>query len=155
MSLQLNGADIVDLAVQAETRGERFYREAAEAAQDKGAKELFEYLRAEEVRHKLIFEGLARDIVLTELDPTTWDEVVGYIEATVDQAFFKDDAPIRMIPAGTSLGDMVRRAIGFEQQTLLFFHSLRDLVQPANQPLVDSIIQEERSHVRRLSAMLP
>ena len=32
MSIQLSGADIVDLAVQTEVRGERFYREAAGAA---------------------------------------------------------------------------------------------------------------------------
>ncbi|MHB1293988.1 MAG: ferritin-like domain-containing protein [Anaerolineae bacterium] len=156
MSILLNGADVIDLAVQAETRGERFYREAAEAALDADARALFSFLREEEIRHKQVFEGLAHGIVLAELDPSTAEDVMGYIAATVDQAFFaKDDATIRLVPAGADVPDMIRRAIAFEQQTLLFFHSLRDLVQPANQALVDRIIQEERSHVRRLAARLP
>jgi len=57
------------------------------------------------------------------------------------------------IPAGSTVREMIERAITFEQQTLLFFYTLRDLVQPVNRALVDSIVSEERSHVRRLAAM--
>jgi len=49
---------------------------------------------------------------------------------------------------------MLRQAIAFEKDTLLFFVSLRDLVQPANQPLVDGIAREERRHIAQLGRML-
>lgn len=52
------------------------------------------------------------------------------------------------------MDDMLRQAIAFEQQTLLFFGALRDLVQSSNRPIIDRIVAEERAHVRRLSAML-
>lgn len=154
MSIQLSGADIIDLAVQTEVRGEKFYRQAVEKADRSDAKELFTYLADEEVRHKETFEGLSSQIVVTQMDPETWEDAIGYIEATVDREFFDRKAPIRAIPVADSVPEMVRQAIEFEKQTLLFFYGVRDLVQPANRPLIDRIIDEEKSHVRRLSAML-
>ncbi|MBM3188879.1 MAG: hypothetical protein FJZ90_09175 [Chloroflexi bacterium] len=154
MSIQLTGADVIDLAVQTELRGERFYREAIRKADSAEAKDLFTYLADEEVRHKQVFEGLGGQIVLTQTDVTSWEEAMGYIQAIVDREFFDKDAPIRAIPVAQNVPDMVRQAIDFEKQTLLFFYGLRDLVQPANRPLIDQIMEEEKSHVRRLSAML-
>jgi len=154
MSIQLSGADLIDLAIQTETRGERFYRQAAAATDKPEAQELFAYLGDQEVLHRRTFERLSGAIVVTELDPTTWDEITAYIDATVDSAFFSKDAPIQAIPASATVEGMLTQAIQFEQQTLLYFGSLRDLVQPANRILVDQIIAEERSHVRRLAAML-
>ena len=140
--------------MQTEVRGERFYRQAMLKAEREEAKDLFKYLAEQEVHHKELFEGLSSQIVFTEIDPATWEEAIGYIVATVDRAFFADDAPIRAIPVGDTLEQMIRQAIGFEKQTLLFFYGLRDIVRPANQPIIDQIIDEEKGHVRRLSAML-
>jgi len=154
MSLQLSGADLLDLAIETERRGERFYRAAERAAADPGAKELFRELADQEIAHRRTFERLGGAIVITEIDPSDWDEALAYIRATVDSTFFADDAPIHQVAVGPTVADMLRQAIAFEQQTLLYFSSLRDLVQPANRPLVDQVIAEERSHVRRLAAML-
>ena len=153
MGILLSGADIIDLAVQTEAQGEAFYREAASRADSQEARDLFTYLADQELQHKQVFTRLGDAIVVTELAPSEWQEALDYIQATVSQTFFSDGAPIRSIPAGSSVGDMIKRAIAFEQQTLLFFYTLRDLVQPANRKLVDSIVAEERSHVRRLAAL--
>lgn len=154
MSIQLSGADVLDLAVQTELRGERFYRAAAQAAEDAAARALFAHLASEEVRHKETFLALSPEIVVTEIDPSAWEEVQGYIEATVERAFFDADAPIQAVPLAPDVPGMIRQAIAFEQQTLLYFYTVRDLVQPSNRPLIDRILAEERSHVRRLAAML-
>jgi rubrerythrin len=155
MTIQLTGADLVDLAMETEEQGERFYRAAAEQTSDPEAKEFFAHLADQEIRHKEVFQKLGSRAITTEIDPTSWDEAMAYIEATVDQAFFsKEQAPIRTVPEGATLSQMIRRAIDFEQQTLLYFYTLRDLVHPANRRIVDDIVAEERSHVRRLSAML-
>ncbi len=155
MSIQMTGADVIDMAVQTELHGERFYREAAGRATTDEARQLFEFLAAEETRHRQTFEGMATGIVATEIDPGTWAEALNYIDAAVDRAFFTSpQAPIREIARGATEGDMVRQAIAFEKDTLLFFISLRDLVQPANQPLVDGIAREERRHIAQLGRML-
>jgi rubrerythrin len=153
MGILLSGADIVDLAVQTETRGEAFYREAAGRSTSPEARELFTYLAEQELRHKQIFAGLGSAIIETEIGEDDWQEAIDYINATVGQTFFADGTPIRSIPAGSTVREMIERAITFEQQTLLFFYTLRELVQPVNRVLIDTIVTEERSHVRRLAAM--
>jgi rubrerythrin len=155
MTIQMTGADVIDMAVQTETRGEQFYRQAAREAQDPEARQLFEFLAGEETRHRTIFSGLSAGIVASEIDPQTWAEALMYIEATVDRAFFRGSgAPLREIDPGAAEADLLRQAIEFEKETLLFFVSLRDLVQPASQRLVDDIVREERSHVATLARRL-
>lgn len=154
MSILLNGDDLIDLAVQTETRGEAYYQQAAAQAEPGPARDLFTYLAEQEAQHRETFRSLIGAVVTSEIDPTTWDEAIAYIEATVDRAFFAGgDQPIKAIDAQTTVADMLAQAIAFEQQTLLYFATLRDLVQPANRPLVDQIVAEERSHVRKLATM--
>jgi rubrerythrin len=78
---------------------------------------------------------------------------VDYIVNTVDREFFQPGAPIRGIPDGATLDEMLGQAIAFEQQTLLFFYTLRDLTQAANRDIIDHIIVEEKSHIRKLASM--
>jgi len=153
MGILLSGADIIDLAVQTEVQGEAFYREAVSKADTKEARDLFTYLAEQEKQHKLVFSQMGDSIVIADLEPAEWQEALDYINATVSQTFFSDGTPIRAIPDGSTVREMVERAIDFEQQTLLFFYTLRDMVKPANRALVDSIVAEERIHVRRLAAM--
>ena len=154
MSILLSGADVVDLAVQTEVRGEAFYRQAAQQAQQPEARELFSYLADEEVKHKRIFQNLASSIVFAEIESPDWQEAMDYIAAAVDSEFFAKDAPIRSAPKGATIDEMVRQAMTFEKQTLLFFHTLHDLVQAPNRPVIDNVIAEERRHVVRLARML-
>jgi len=154
MSIQWTGADVVDIAVQTEVRGEKFYRQAAEKADSDAARDLFTHLADEEVRHKAIFEGLGETVGAIDLTQEMWEQAIEYISVTVDQAYFKADAPIRAIPEQATVPDMLRQAIAFEQQSVLFFYTLRDMVRSASQGLVTSIIDEEKQHVRQLSAAL-
>jgi rubrerythrin len=154
MSVLLSGADVIDLAVQTEVRGEAFYRDAAGEADRPEAQDLFWHLADEEIKHKAIFENLGSKIVFTEVEGPDWQEAMDYIAATVDNQFFTKDAPIILAPKGATTDEMLHQAIAFEKQTLLFFHTLRDLVHAQNRPLIDSIIAEERRHVVRLVQML-
>jgi rubrerythrin len=155
MGIQLSGADIIDLAVQTEVHGAKFYREAARVANQPAAAELFRYLADEEVKHKQLFGNMGAAIVITEIDPATWEEAQEYIAAAVDQAFFtKSSAPIRAVPQGATVEEMTRLAIAFEKETLLFFYSVRDLVSAPNRALVDKVVAEEKKHIRRLAALL-
>ena len=155
MSIQIPAVTSSIWPWQTEVEGERFYRAAAQRADRAEARELFVFLANEEARHKQAFEALSDSIVVTEIDPTTWEEGIAYIRATIDRAFFQGtNAPIRTVALEATMDDMLRQAIAFEQQTLLFFGALRDLVQSSNRPIIDRIVAEERAHVRRLSAML-
>lgn len=154
MGIQLSRYDLVDLAVQTEIRGEAFYRQAHEAVTEPEGKELFGFLADEEVRHKKIFEALTPGVFAVEVDDAAWDEAAAYIAATVDSAFFSGQGAIRKVPLAESVDGMLRQAIGFEQQTILYFYTLRDLVREQSKSVIEKILTEERSHVRRLSLRL-
>ena len=154
MGIQLSRYDLVDLAVQTEIRGEAFYRQAHKASTGAEEKELFGFLADEEVRHKAVFESLTPGAFAVEVDDAAWDDAAAYIAATVDSAFFSQDGAIRKVTLAESVNGMIRQAIGFEQQTILYFYTLRDLVREQSKSIIDKILSEERSHVKRLSRML-
>ena len=154
MTTQLEGLDILDLAIQTEVRGEAFYRRAAQLAADPDAVQLFSSLADQEVAHKRIFEELARESSVGDVSGPDWDELREYIAATVDRSFFQESSAIRSIPAAASLAEMIARAISFEKETLLFFYELRDLVRAADRGTLDDVVSEEKRHIRRLAALL-
>jgi rubrerythrin len=83
--------------------------------------------------------------------PVEWEEVSHYMRAIVESEFFlgKHKALPDMEKID-SVGSAVKFAIGFEKETLLYFVGLRDIV--AQKDIIDRIIDEERSHIRWLSA---
>jgi rubrerythrin len=50
--------------------------------------------------------------------------------------------------------DALCMAMNFERETLSFFFDLRDMVSDADREVINRIIDEEKSHLQRLAAML-
>jgi rubrerythrin len=78
-----------------------------------------------------------------------------YLQATIESAFFQGaDKALAVAEQVADEKEAVRMAMGFEKETLLFFHDLRDMVSDADKEVVLRIIAEEKSHLRRLAGML-
>ena len=152
----LQAADIVDLAMQLEQSGEAFYRAVAKESKSPQIRSLFEDLADQEVKHYAVFAKLAQTVrdnpLMTDEE---WAQYVEYLNATVQSAFF--EGPDKALAAAEELTDekeAVRMAMGFEKETLLFFYDLRDTVSAADRTLVEKVVAEEKSHIRRLAGML-
>ena len=152
----LQAADIVDLAMQLEQSGEAFYRAVAKESKSPQIRSLFEDLADQEVKHYAVFAKLAQTVrdnpLMTDEE---WAQYVAYLNATVQSAFF--EGPDKALAAAEELTDekeAVRMAMGFEKETLLFFYDLRDTVSAADRTLVEKVVAEEKSHIRRLAGML-
>jgi len=155
VSIQVSGTDVIDLAVQTEVRGERFYREAATSAVSQRSKALFEYLADEEQNHRETFVKLGETVVSEDVQPAILEEAMSYIEAAVDTAFFREStSPLHAITKDTTEEELLEQALAFEKETLLFFIGLLDLVRPASRKIVERIAAEERRHIARLHRML-
>jgi len=155
MSLLMTATDLVELAMQVEKSGETFYATAASHSQSAGLRDLFEDLRQQEVKHYAIFAKLAQSVQDSPLLGVEFDEYMEYVRATVQGGLFQ--GPDKALAAAREVKgekDVLRMAIGFEKETLLFFHSLRDAVHRTDHRYVDKIIAEERTHIRRLAALL-
>jgi rubrerythrin len=152
----LEAADILDFAMQLEQNGEAFYLAVAQKSERPHIRALFEELAEQEVQHHAIF-GKLRQTVQHEARMTdeTWDRYLGYLNATVQNALFEgQDKALARAEEVTDEKDALRMAIAFEKETLLFFHDLKDAVAEADRPIVEKVLDEEKSHIRRLAEML-
>ena len=149
-------ADALELAMGIEKNGEAFYRAVIQKTQVAEIQALFKDLAEQEVQHYALFQKLSQALRGRSLmSVVEWEEYQGYLQATVQSSLF--EGPERALAAAQEAKDekeAVRMAMGFEKETLLFFYSLRDLLHDHDQQIVDQIIAEEKSHIRRLAKML-
>ena len=147
--------DIVEMALEIEKGGEIFYRTVAQKAKSTEVQALFEDLARQEVLHYAAFEKLSQvswDRSLMPVDQ--WDQYLVYLQATVQSAFFQgQDKALSLAQQVTGEEEALRMAIGFEKETILFFHDLRDMVSDADKKIIKRIIDEEKLHLQRLAEM--
>ncbi len=142
-------AEVIEQAVRTEKLGYQFYTTMADRfREDIGLKKLFETLGAKELVHEKRFLELKE--ITGEDEPEGWEEVSEYLRAIVESEFFlgKNKA-LPALEHVDSVENAVNFAMGFEKETLLYFHTVRDVVKEKD--VVDEIINEEKSHLRWLS----
>jgi rubrerythrin len=152
----VQAADAVEMAMGIETSGEAFYRAVAKKTQTLEVRVLFEDLADQEVRHYAAFKKLQKELgdalLMSQED---WEQYQGYLQATVQSALF--EGPEKALAAAETVTDekeALRMAMSFEKETILFFYNVRDVATGGKQEIIDRIIAEEKSHVRRLAGML-
>ncbi len=141
--------EVIEQAVQTEKLGYDFYTAMAKRFEKDGdLKKLFDTLAMKEREHEKMFSGLMEST--SHLIPENWGEVANYLRAIVESEFFLGkNKSLPSLEHLESVEDAVRFAVGFEKETLLYYHSLRDVVK--EKEIVDEIINEEKSHILWLS----
>ena len=146
--------EIIEMAVRTETLGYQFYTTMAEKfKKEEGLTKLFTTLASKEKVHEKIFTDLKTTVAKKGAEPVEWDEVSNYMRAFVESEFFLGKG--KALPAMDhvkTVHDAAKFAMGFEKETLLYFHELRSIVK--EKEIVDQVINEEKSHIRWLGAFL-
>lgn len=141
--------EVVEQAVQTEKLGYDFYSSMSNKfAKESKLKKLFDALAVMEQQHEKIFLEL-RDRV-EDHNIENPEEVAAYLRAIVESEFFLGKN--RSLPSLEHLkssADAVKFALGFERETLLYYYSLKDVVE--EKETLNEIIEEEKSHIRWLS----
>lgn len=150
--------EVIEMAVQIEKSGYGFYNRALERKDlDEKSRKLITRLRDEEIVHERTFKGL-RDQFDVEnlLNTNDWDMVGSYLKAIGDSHIFSQpDAAINLAAQAKDYKEIIKHAISFEKDTLLYFHSLDQYVQDEKaSKAVRRIIEEEASHVMMLKSFL-
>jgi rubrerythrin len=144
--------EMIEQAIQTEELGYHFYTNmSVKFHEHNELKELFSRLAGMEIEHKATFTKMMAEIEHSEIDNDGWEEVSHYMRAMVESEFFLGKH--KVLPSmekAVTVKDAIKRAINFEKETLLYFIGLRDVV--AQKDIVDKIIDEERSHIKWLSA---
>ena len=152
MANKYNINEVLEMAVQTEKLGFKFYTSIAEKfKRNKGLVELFTKLASKEKVHEKTFTDLKSMVARSGAEPVEWDEVSNYMRAFVESEFFlgKGKSLPSMARIRTSK-DAVKFALGFEKETLLYFMELRKIVK--EKEIVDEVINEEKSHIMWLAA---
>ncbi|HNX01781.1 MAG TPA: ferritin family protein [Candidatus Cloacimonadota bacterium] len=147
--------EIVELAVQIEKNGYAFYDEAIRRKDlDERAVTLLTELRNQESNHEKIFLHLRddKDLMMLGLSQD-WEEVGYYMKAVVGSRLFNSaDSAIKLAAEAKNFLEILRFAISFEKDTLLFFYSIYDnITDEKSRKVIRQIINEEISHVVRLT----
>jgi rubrerythrin len=146
--------DCLAFALEVERAGALFYARMA-TRYDSHAKlrELLVSLAEDERLHEDLFARLA-----AAASPTGASEPVevGHLKALALHRFFVGpDAPLANLELITSVQQMLKVALDFEQNTLDSFVAMREMLgEHINLDAIDRLIEAERMHVKRIEAFV-
>lgn len=145
-------AEIVEFAVRIEQNGYTFYQKAESLVNNPAAKELLAYLKEEEAKHEKLFREMMGTLEPANVRETYEGEYEEYLKALVDNHVFgAEGAAEKALARINNEIEVLNTAMGFEKDTILFFRELRDLVSDKDREVVDRLIREEQSHLRKLA----
>jgi rubrerythrin len=155
MSDRFSIREVIEIAIEIEKNGVTFYRNLAESADTMRLRDLFTYLAEEEESHVARFQEMLESVggyQISEAYYTT--QYMGYMKALADERVFKSDTPVKEVAdRARSSREAVDIAIGFEKESILFLYEMQELVPGSDRKTMQKLLNEERDHVRRLSAM--
>ena len=155
MSIFFSMREVIEMAIATERSGQTFYQNASKLARENSLKELFQYLAEEEEKHLKTFQDFYNTLKeKPEITPYNWEEAKLYLEALIDSKFFASpEKAINLAKEARSELEAINSAINFEKDTLLFFYQMLEMIKSQEQELVKKIIEQEKEHIQRLSAM--
>ena len=155
MSIFFSMREVIEMAIAMERSGQAFYQNASKLARENSLKELFQYLAEEEEKHLKTFQNFYNTLKeKPEITPYNWEEAKLYLEALVDSKFFASpEKAINLAKEAKDELEIINLAMSFEKETLLFFYQILEMIKSQEQELVKKIIEQEKKHIQRLSAM--
>ncbi|MBE9535896.1 MAG: ferritin family protein [Proteobacteria bacterium] len=151
MSILFSASEVVTMAVEIEKNGMAFYNALAARSKNEKAKELYTFLAAEEVRHKVTFQKLLDGLKKMELTAFEEDEYNNYLGALTSSRIFRSDVNLDDIlaEADTDVKAM-NLAIDAEKDAILFYYELLGQALSENSKAIEHIIKEEKNHMAKL-----
>jgi len=158
MSIDFNADEVFEMAEQIERNGAKFYRRAAEISAAAEVKEELLDLAAMEDEHLKTFAAMRADLSGAEMAATVFDpegDAVLYLRAMADGHVFDLSDPSEKLTGNESREEILRTAIGLEENSIVFYLGMKDVVPGSlGKDRIDGIIKEEMRHVIDLSRKL-
>jgi len=153
--VHFSGKEVLTMAVRIEENGMRFYTDASKAAKSESLKELFKVLAEEEAHHIKVFSDLkklvAEDTVNEGFDPQL-SEASLYLKSIADtEVFTKADKGKEVAKQMHDEKEALKMAIDMEKDSLLFYYEMQRLIRASDKAVIESLIEQEKEHVRKLT----
>ena len=155
MGDQFSVQEAIEIAIEIEKNGATFYRNLAGSADTARLRDLFSYLAQEEKSHITRFREILDSTGGYQVSEAYYaTEYMGYMKALADERVFKSDISVAEVAERAKLPrEAADIAIGFEKESILFLHEMWQLVNQSDRGVIRKLLDEERDHLRRLSAI--
>lgn len=150
MTLRYSLRDLVEMAIQIEIGGEKFYRYAADRKE--ALRDVFLFLAEEEKRHARTFQNLISE--QQEAPGIDVVEAIPYIRAIIYSGVLRYLSEREEFPEKTgSVSEALEFALGLEKESLLFYYQLLERIGENRKPTVEKIIGEEKKHIEKIMVL--
>ncbi|HUV39548.1 MAG TPA: ferritin family protein [Planctomycetota bacterium] len=144
--------ELVKVAVSDEKTGVVFYTEAAAKTKDAKLRGTFEKLAEEERGHEKHFRGMLEQMGDVKPPEQYSGEYTAYLESlTSDRAFPDDAAAVEAVKRCSSDLEVLDLALSIERDTLILMEEMQKLVAERDRRIVETLADEERSHIVALT----
>lgn len=149
-------AQAIEMAMEIEQNGKKFYHAAAAKSNDAKVKALFEELADQEQAHYQTFQNMLGEVKpAPDLQAEEYDQYQAYVQIALENALFAGpDKALTLAEQAKDREAALQAALGFEKDTLLFFYDVREMVSDKDRETISNVIREEKKHVRRLTKLL-
>lgn len=153
MAALISSRDLIEIAIQAETRGAAFYGCLAERMSDAQAREVFARMEREEREHLQELEALLREAHGYPPAEPYPDGYYDYLRALLDHWALPDEAACARVAEDLAESDACPLASTFERQVVLLLHEMRRFVPEDKHHVVQRLLDGEYEHVARLHGL--
>jgi len=143
--------DIIQMAIQAKTRGVNLYLALARNSENYHVGKLFTEFAKDEEHHKLQLKKWLSSLGNAEMEEAYPGERALYLKALVDAGTFNCDAAEKEALEKTINEEKALQAgITFEKDFMLFLHDLKQHVRNDAGETIDSLIEDEVKHIKEM-----
>ncbi len=148
---KLNVGKILEHALDIEETGQKFYAMLADRLDDPQLKKIFSIMSRQEVGHSEIYKKMRDDLPEAPAPKAAADGDFDFKKnEMLEDRIFNRLEIVRKAPKLYTLGDALALMIEIEISVVDYFENIRRLVRLQDQPLMEKIINEEKTHVKQL-----
>lgn len=155
MGVLFNKEDLLKVAMEIEKNGGAFYRKQAGLTKNQDIEFTFNWLASQEDEHLKTFTGLLHTVELKPSKGAVTDDYMSYLTALAQSyVFSKDMVEASHVEMADKPSKALRFALDMERDSILFYHELKEVVRDQDQAILEKIINEERTHVKKLRELM-
>jgi rubrerythrin len=148
------GSEVVEIGIQIEKNGKDFYEALAGLAKDPKAKDIFNFLAAEEKKHIVVFQKILSSIEKYEPQGLDADDYTAYMNSLAGQSVFtQKDKGAELARSAKSDKEAIEIGIGAEKDSIVFYEGMKKAVPEYDLKAIDEVIAQEQGHLKRLMGL--
>ena len=154
MTNLFKGSEVVEIAIDIEQNGYKFYAAIAVKAKERTTKGVFEFLAGEEKKHEDVFRNILNKIGKDELPETLTEDYELYIRAVADSHIFSRKNFAKSIEtASKTTNDAIKIGVAFEKDSIIFYQEMLNFVPESQHKTVLALVDEEKKHLLKLAEL--